>query len=160
VTGPGIAFRGAEQLLPAVRNARRLPSMTPFMVRVTQTLDGTAGAGRPAVKTSIAKPVPEGADDQIALRSMAEQLVSEANVVLAEQQHRIDLTDQLVDGQLGFSMRYGPRNVIVKTRFDGGAALAELQGVGARCASRVELAGPDQLESLILLLVSPEPADA
>jgi hypothetical protein len=134
--------------------------MTAFMARVAETLDGAAGAARPAVKTSVAKPVPEGADDQIALRSLAEQLVSEANVVLADQPHRIDLTDQLVDGQLGFSMRYGPRTVVVRTRFGGGAALAELQGVGARCSSRVELAGPDQLESLILLLVSPQPAGA
>lgn len=130
--------------------------MTPFMVRVTEALDGTTPAGRPAVKPSATKPVPIGADDQVALRSVAEQLVSEANAVLSEGQRQIDLVDQLVEGQLGFAMSYGRRNVVVRTRFAGDTALAELQGVGGRCTSRVELDGPDQLEALILLLLAPE----
>jgi hypothetical protein len=129
--------------------------MTEFMARVTATLDGAAVADRPAVKASLAKPVPEGADDQIALRSLAEQLVAEANAVLAETPDRIDLVDELVDGQLGFTLRYRRRGAVVKTRFDGGTAVAELQGVGGSCANRVELAGPDELASLVLLLISP-----
>lgn len=132
--------------------------MTPFMVRVTGALDGTEPAGRPAVKPSRTKPVPEGADDQVVLRALAEQLVAEANAVLADRPEQIDLADQLVDGQLGFSMRYGRRSVVVRTRFAGAGALAELQGLGAPCTSRVELQGPDELEALILLLLAPETA--
>lgn len=133
----------------------RFLNMTPFMERVTQMLDGIPDLDRPEVRSSVTKPVAVGVDDQISLRLLAEQLVSEANAVLVDRAQHIDLADQMATGQLGFCMRYGPRDVVVRTSFEGDVALSELLGVGAG-DDQVELAGPGELESLILLLLAPE----
>jgi hypothetical protein len=133
--------------------------MTTFMARVADAVGGDVSVDRPSLRTSVAKTVPVGADEQMVLRSIAEQLVSEANAVLPDGAPRIELTDRLVADQLGFTMSCGPRTVVVKTRFDGGVAVGELQGFGATCGGSVELAGPDELERLILLLLTGTSSD-
>src|SRR5689334_20935502 len=113
--------------------------MTPFMVRVAELLeDGSEPdadpVARPAVRDSRPKPVPIGADEQVALRALAEQLVAEANAVLSASADRIELDDHLVDGQLGFTMRFAGRGAVVRTRFGTDRAIGELLGVGGSCS--------------------------
>jgi hypothetical protein len=137
--------------------------MTPFMLRVAELVDGDPDRDeappRPALRESRPKPIPVGADEQVALRALAEQLVAEANAVLADvAAHRIHLDDLLVDGQLGFSLRYGERGALVRTRFGEHEAIGQLQGIGGPCSRLVELAGIDELQNLILLILTGAPA--
>jgi len=150
--------------------------MTTFMLQVAEVLagepplDASGTAIVPALRPSRPKSIPQAADDQVALRSLAEQLVSEANAVLHGGE-LIELEDQLRAGELGFQMRYGSRASSIRTRFGAGAGFSELSGVGGADARRladfavstsetlsagaVELADPDQLGPLILLLIAP-----
>lgn len=128
--------------------------MTPFMVRVDDLLDGTAGAHRPGVRPSAPRSVVEGADEQVMTRSLAEQLVSEANAVLSITGRGIDLSDELLDGQLSFVMRFADRVARVSTSFGDGVSVGHLQGIGTAGTSAVALDGPEELEELILLLIS------
>ncbi len=137
--------------------------MTPFMVRVAELLEDASQPDvdpvvRPAVRESHPKPVPVGADEQVALRALAEQLVAEANAVLSASADRIELDDHLVDGQLGFTMRFAGRGALVRTRFGSERAFGELLGVGGSCSRPVELADAGELQNLILLLLSAHPA--
>jgi hypothetical protein len=127
--------------------------MTPFMTRVAEAVDGEADVERPHLRPSVAKSVPVGADEQMVLRALAEQLVSEANAVLYDNPQHIELTDRLIDGQIGFTMSFGARTAVVRTAFDHHAAVGELEGFGGRNGDHLELAGLDQLENLILLLL-------
>jgi len=127
--------------------------MTPFMVRVDELVEGADGTHRPGIRESEPRSVVEGADEQVMTRSLAEQLVSEANAVLSVTGRAIDLTDELLDGQLSFIMRFADRVARVSTSFGDGASVGHLQGVGAAGTGGVALDGPDELEELILLLI-------
>ena len=128
--------------------------MTPFMVRVADVVEGSGDGGRPQVRESRPRSIVDGADEQVMTRSLAEQLVSEANAVLTDLGPVIELRDELVEGQLSFVMRYRGLLARVSTSFADGCSIGHLQGVGARCHGEVALDGPDQLEDLILLLLS------
>ncbi len=67
--------------------------MTPFMHRVQALLDGAA-APRAITAPSEPHPVPVATDSQVIVRSLAEQLVSEANAVLRDRGDLISLDDQ------------------------------------------------------------------
>jgi hypothetical protein len=75
----------------------------------------------------------DGADEQVMTRSLAEQLVSEANAVLSTSGSLIDLRDEIIDGQLSFVMRYTDRTARVSTSFTEGSSIGHLEGIGARC---------------------------
>jgi hypothetical protein len=127
------------------------------MLRVADLLaDGADGAPEPELREALPKPVPIAADEQVALRALAEQLVSEANAVLHDQLEHVELDDELVAGQLGFRVSFGSRSALVTTRFGRNTAVGELVGTGAVPSTHVELAGPGQLEELILLLLAAE----
>lgn len=129
--------------------------MTPFMVRVAEAVESqTSVAGKPAVRPSVPRPFGPAADEQVAIRSLAEQLVCEANAVLADDGQQMVLRDEVGDGRLAFTVSYGSRRTHISTRFADHVATARLHGIGARCHDQVELAGPDQLESLLLLLLA------
>lgn len=125
---------------------------TPFMCRVAELVD-TREHPRPATVPSMPKAWGVGVDDQALLRSLAEQLVCEANAVLAETGERIDLEDDLGEELLGFTLRYRGRSAHIATRRVGGAAWAQFDGWGSRCSETVELDGPEALEDAIVLLV-------
>ena len=127
--------------------------MTPFMARVADLIEGSRTGDRPQLRDSRPRPVVDGADEQVMARSLAEQLVSEANAVLLASGNQIDLADEIVEGQLGFVMRYTNRAARVSTSFTGRSSIGTLQGVGARCHGDVALDGPEQVENLILLLI-------
>lgn len=127
--------------------------MTPFMLRVGEVLDLTGDVDRPAVRVSRHRPVAVGAHAQIECRSLAEQLVCEANAMLPEDGPRLWLVDNLDDGELSFSISYRDRQARVLTSIAGSVAQGHLYGLGARYQTNIELAGPEQVEQLILLLI-------
>ncbi len=82
--------------------------MTPFMLRVSDVLDLPAEVELPDIQASRRLPAAIGADEHVECRSIAEQLVCEANVVLAANDYaRIELTDEVKLGQLCFELAYG-----------------------------------------------------
>ena len=148
--------------------------MTPFMERVAEVVTGGERGGSPGTRPSEPRPVVIGADEQVMTRALAEQLVSEANAVLVSARPGaagpgaagagaagdvIDLEDELGEGRLSFVMRYRERYARVSTSFARRTSVGHLHGVGAGDsgqggAGEVALDGPEQLERLILLLLT------
>jgi hypothetical protein len=127
--------------------------MTPFMTRVAELVD-TPTAQLPEMQPSTLRPWNAGVDTQASLRSLAEQLICEANAVLAGTGERILLEDELAEDVLGFTLRFARRRARISTRRVGDAAHARFDGVGSRCSQTRELAGPEALEDVILQLLA------
>jgi hypothetical protein len=128
--------------------------MTPFMLRVSRVLDLPADVDLPEIQSSRRLPAAVGADEHVECRSLAEQLVCEANVVLtADGRERIELTDEVKVGQLSFAMSYGQRQARIVTSIGHDVAVGHLYGIGSRHLGNVELTGAEQVEKLILLLI-------
>lgn len=129
--------------------------MTPFMLQVAELVGSPLDEELPVPDTvpALARPAGEGADRQVVLRAQAEQLVCEANAVLTDAEDHLALTDELVEGQLAFTVHYRGRAAHVATRFADGHAFARLSGDGVPDDEPRELAGPDALPDLILLLL-------
>lgn len=134
--------------------------MTPFMSAVAAVVDAQAEAVAPATVEALPKPAGEGADYQVAVRSLAEQLVSEANAVLAARGEHVELTDAAVDGRLCFTLRYRDRRAELSMAFDGKHAQGRLVCDGDSALpgeltdTRHELADPKTVADLILALLS------
>lgn len=132
--------------------------MTPFMLRVGDVLDLPGGVDVPELQFSRERPAAIGTDGHVECRSLAEQLVCEANVVLASAGGgRLVLTDEARPGVLSFCISYGLREARVVTNI-GRVSTGHLYGVGAGHLGNVELTGADQVEQLILLLIGSEQA--
>lgn len=128
--------------------------MTPFMLAVSDVLDLPTDVDLPDIQASRRLPAAIGADHHVECRSLAEQLVCEANVVLTGNDlKRIDLTDDVRVDQLSFTMSYGQRQARIVTSIGNDVAVGHLYGVGSRHLGNVELTGADQMEKLILLLI-------
>ena len=128
--------------------------MTPFMLRVSDVLDLPTDVDLPDIQASRRLPAALGANEHVECRSLAEQLVCEANVVLtANDRERIELTDDVRLGQLSFSMSYADRQARIVTNIGHEVAVGHLYGIGSRHLGKVELTGADQVEKLILLLI-------
>lgn len=128
--------------------------MTPFMLRVSDVLDLPTDVDLPEIQASRRLPAALGANEHVECRSLAEQLVCEANVVLTANGHeRIELTDDVRLGQLSFSMSCADRQARIVTNIGHEVAVGHLYGIGSRHLGNVELTGADQVEKLILLLI-------
>lgn len=126
--------------------------MTAFMGRVRDVLSGGPAPGFGTAPSRV-RPTAGGADAQLGVRALAEQLVSEANAVLGAG-GRVELTDDTGPGVLAFTLAYAGRRARVCTRLSGRVALAHLEAPGLP-ADPVELAGPGELEALLLSLLAP-----
>jgi len=135
--------------------------VTPFMTDVAAVLDG---APPPAVGTEPSElgSVAVGTHRQVAVRSLAEQLVAEANAVLGDAVTAgrpgaggptIELLDDTGAGTLAFTLRYGPRTARVQTTVAGHRAVAELLGVPGVTGGPYQLAADEDLGALILSLL-------
>ena len=135
--------------------------MTPFMMRVAEIV-GTPEDKLPDVEELA--PMPEtrvsrriatgtGADRQVAIRSLAEQLVSEANAILGPADDRLDLVDETLPHELAFNVTHRSRAVRVSTTFEDGTAFGRLVGEGFESELPQELEGPDALPDLIVRLL-------
>lgn len=117
--------------------------MTPFMLRV-QALSGAEPPPEPAVVATEPRGVAEGTDRHVAVRTLTEQLVAEANAVLGP--GALDLTDR---AGLAFTVRHGTRATEIVTTVSGGAATARLDGTD------IELADENAVAELLLGLLAP-----
>ena len=133
--------------------------MTPFMVRVAELI----GAETDEVdevplqyktRPSMAMPANVGADRHVAIRALAEQLLCEANAVLADSEDHLALFDEVGDGELAFDVTYRNRAVRVSTRFEDGVAYGRLVGDGVEPGSARELESPDAVADLLILLLT------
>lgn len=135
--------------------------MTPFMLRVAEIV-GTPEDQLPDVDELA--PMPEtrisrriatgtGADRQVAIRSLAEQLVSEANAVLGPADDRLALVDETLPHELAFSVTHRGRAARVSTTFEDGTAYGRLVGDGFDAELPHELEGPDALPDLLVRLL-------
>lgn len=128
--------------------------MTPFMMRVSEVLDLPTDVDLPDIQPSRPQPAAIGAEDHVECRSLAEQLVCEANVVLSSAgRKRVELVDEAGPRELAFTISFEDREARIVTNFGHAAAVGHLYGVGTRHLGNVELAGADQVERLILLLI-------
>lgn len=128
--------------------------MTPFMLAVQALLAGNP-APEPATETSAPTTVPEATDRQVVVRSLAEQLVSEANAVLREHGDTISLVDEPGPGRLSFTMAYADRSARVQTQMSGRTAVAQLVLAGHVTPEPRRLTSEDELASLVLSLLAP-----
>ena len=105
--------------------------MTAFMQRIaTMVGSDTVPEPIPMPTTRISERIATGtgADRQVAVRSMAEQLVSEANAVLDQSDDRLALIDETLPSELAFEMVYRGRAARVSTTFANGTAYGLLVG--------------------------------
>lgn len=135
------------------------------MARIGELLDAELDEGdlqslapMPATRISQRIATSTGADRHVAIRSLAEQLVCEANAVMAgaagHVTQRLDLSDETLPSELAFDVRYGGRAVRVSTTFADGAAYGRLVGDGFESELPRELADADDLPDLIVRLVA------
>lgn len=131
--------------------------MTPFMLRVAELIENDAldiPLPVPATVPTHARSLIDGADYQVGIRALAEQLVCEANAVLGDDGDQMSLTDEVVDDQLIFTVGFRGREARVATRFSGGRAEARLVADGIPDGEPRELAGTEALPDLLILLLA------
>ncbi|MFC4942881.1 hypothetical protein [Pseudonocardia sp. GCM10023141] len=128
--------------------------MTPFMLSVQALLDG-APAPEAATTESRPIPMPVAADAQMMVRSLAEQLISEANAILREHGEVLSLTDEVGPGELTFTVGFGERAARVQTVMAGRSALVRLIVDGRTEDVPRRLSGEDELQALVLNLIDP-----
>ncbi|KRE55425.1 hypothetical protein ASG70_08655 [Phycicoccus sp. Soil748] len=135
--------------------------MTPFMQRVAE-LVGTPeddlvalGAMSPPPVTRLSRRIATGtgADRQVMIRSLAEQLVSEANAVLGAADDRLELVDETLPTELAFRVVHRGRAARVSTTFEDGTAYGRLVGDGIESEEPVELEDADALPDLLVRLL-------
>lgn len=132
--------------------------MTPFMIRVAQLIGAAVDEPEQVplayrTRLSTGHPVNVGADRHVAVRALAEQLLCEANAVLADSDDRLTLFDTVTDGELAFGVAYRNREVRVSTRFEDGVAYGRLVGDGVEPGPARELEGPEAVADLLILLL-------
>ncbi|MFL6052037.1 MAG: hypothetical protein ACJ72W_03825 [Actinoallomurus sp.] len=131
------------------------------MHSVQARLDGEVS---PVARTedSAPIPVPVATDTQVIIRSLAEQLVSEANAILREHGEVISLVDEVGPGELAFTLGYQGRRARVQTVMSGRSALVSLlvddqhSRHGQQKQQPRHLAGEEELQALVLGLIAPK----
>ena len=131
--------------------------MTPFMVRVAEMLgadiDDHVELPTPSLRPAQYRPTNKGNDIHHAYRGLTEQLVCEANALLAEEDDHMSLVDDVVGNELIFSVYYRGRAAVVSTVFGDGVAYGRVVADGLDNSEPHELAGPESVEDLLLLLL-------
>ncbi|MBK6888345.1 MAG: hypothetical protein IPH03_19105 [Tetrasphaera sp.] len=138
--------------------------MTPFMIRVAELVgadpdevDGPhidAIAPMPMTRISQRIATSTGADRQVAIRSLAEQLVCEANAVLSSSDDHLSLTDETLPNELAFTVGYRGRGARISTTFADGAAYGLLVGDGFESELPHELESADAVPDLLIRLLA------
>ncbi len=130
--------------------------MTPFMLSVQALLDGEPA---PHAATIESRPtsLPVAADAQMMVRSLAEQLVSEANAILREHGDVVSLRDEVGPGELTFTLGYRERAARVETVMAGRSAVVRLIIDGRVEDTPRQLSGEDELQALVLSLIDTAP---
>lgn len=140
--------------------------MTPFMTRVAEfigtsehedTADVPPISSRrttmPETRISRRMATGTGADRHVALRSLAEQYVCEANAVLGPERDHLDLVDEPLPDELAFTVTYRDQGARCSTLFADGRAFGRLVGSFFAEEEARELEGPDALPDLLVRLL-------
>lgn len=136
--------------------------MTPFMTRVAELVGtphqhlGQLSQGPSTVpRTRISERVATGtgADRHVALRSLAEQYVCEANAVLGSEREHLGLVDETLPNELAFTVTFGDAGARCSTAFADGRAIGRLVGTFDEGEEARELVGPDALPDLLIRLL-------
>jgi hypothetical protein len=130
--------------------------MTPFMHSVQGLLDGDP-VPQVATLPSTPGPIPVATDTQVIVRSLAEQLVSEANAVLRQHGEVIRLEDEVGPGGLTFTLGYRERSARVQTAMSGRTALVRLVIDGNAADQPRQLSSAGELQALLLSLIAVGP---
>ncbi|MEU4666661.1 hypothetical protein AB0F91_01520 [Amycolatopsis sp. NPDC023774] len=133
--------------------------MTPFMLAVQSLLDGEE-APVPATEPATPRSVAVATDEQVIIRSLAEQLVCEANAILREHGPVFSLVDDSIDGELAFTVGFSDRRARVRTAMSGREATVQLVIAGETDEVPRRLAGDEELRALLLSLLRPAPLPA
>lgn len=130
--------------------------MTPFMVRVAEALGEDVDLDDlpvPATRPAAVRSTGQGNDLQIAYRGLTEQLVCEVNALLADEDDHMSLVDEIVGNEMMFSVYYRGRTAVVSTVFGEGRAFGRVVADGLDNSEPRELAGPESVQDLLLLLL-------
>ena len=133
--------------------------MTPFMIRVADLVGAPDGleaaelAPMPTTRLSERMATGTGADRHVAVRSMAEQYICEANAVLGPARNHLGLVDETLAHELAFTVTYGDQGARCSMVFADGRAYGQLVGTYFDSESARELEGPDALPDLLVRLI-------
>ncbi|MEU8632595.1 hypothetical protein AB0C38_10530 [Amycolatopsis sp. NPDC048633] len=127
--------------------------MTPFMLEVQSLLDGEESP-EPATEPATARSVAEATDEQVIIRSLAEQMVSEANAILRERGEVFSLVDDSGDGELAFTVGFADRRARIRTAIAGREGVAQLMIGDQLDPEPKRLAGGEELRALLLSLLT------
>jgi hypothetical protein len=130
--------------------------MTPFMMRVAEALGEDVDPDDlpvPATRPSVYRPVGKGNDLHVAYRGLTEQLVCEANALLADEDDHMSLVDDIVGNEMLYTVYYRGRAAVVSTVFGEGKAYGRVVADGLDNSEPQELAGPESVQDLLLLLL-------
>lgn len=126
--------------------------MTPFMLAVSSHLDGEAGPS-PVTEPTGPDSVAVATDAQVIIRSLAEQLISEANAVLTQTDPPLTLIDEAGPGALAFTVGCADRTARVQTVMSGRTGTAQLVIDGESDPIPRRLSSETELQALILSLI-------
>jgi hypothetical protein len=127
--------------------------VTPFMLAVQSLLDGEE-APVPATEPAASRSVAEATDEQVIIRSLAEQMVSEANAILRDRGEVFSLVDDSGDGELAFTVGFADRSARIRTAIAGREAVAHLVIAGEPGGDPRRLASEEELRALLLSLLT------
>ncbi|HET7902692.1 MAG TPA: hypothetical protein VFL59_16025 [Candidatus Nanopelagicales bacterium] len=131
--------------------------MTPFMLRVADIVGADTtdelDLPEPALQRSVFRPINKGNDLHVAYRGLTEQLVCEANAMLPAEDDRMTLVDDVVGNEMLYSVYYRGRAAVISTVFGEGRAFGRVVADGLDNSVPHELAGPESVEDLLLLLL-------
>lgn len=94
-----------------------------------------------------------GADKQVAIRALAEQLVCEANAVLGHTSDQLTLVDETLPSELAFNVGFRGRAARISTTFADGTAYGRLVGEGFESELPQELESADDVPDLLMRLI-------
>lgn len=128
--------------------------MTFFMHRLAEALGNEAPdeLPMPSMRLSAAEAFIIGSDRHVALRSQAEQLVCEANVVIQDPVSHLVLFDEVGGDELAFTITCNSHIARVATKFVGGKAMGHILSDDLPQEQAYELSGPEALPDLIVRL--------
>jgi hypothetical protein len=125
------------------------------MLAVQSLLDGEE-APVPVTEPATPSSVAVATDGQVIIRSLAEQMVSEANAILREHGEVFSLVDDSDAGELAFTVGFSERSARIRTVMSGREALFQLHIAGEPEHEPRRLASEEDLRALLLsLLIEP-----
>jgi hypothetical protein len=107
----------------------------------------------PALRLSQARATSRGNDIHHAYRGLTEQLVCEVNAMLPPEDDHMSLVDDVIGNELSYTVYYRGRAAVVTTVFGEGTAYGRVVADGLDNTVPHELAGPESIEALLLLLL-------